>query len=147
MERKNIRIKEYDYKSDGYYFITICTAKNKPLLERYNKIAEEHLFLLQSKIGGLKVDYYVIMPTHIHLIVILEDAELSLGEIIRRYKAFVTKETGVKPFWEWNYYEHIIRDEKALNKIREYIMLNPLKEKIRFEEIYDYKNCAINRRL
>ncbi len=40
------------------------------------------------------------------------------------------KQLGWPPFpgrlWQRNYYEHIIRDEESLNRIREYIANNPL---------------------
>ncbi|PIU62804.1 MAG: hypothetical protein COS84_10165 [Armatimonadetes bacterium CG07_land_8_20_14_0_80_40_9] len=56
---------------------------------------------------------------------------------MRTYKALVTKETGVKNFWQRNYYEHVIRSENALLKIREYIQNNPDALKIGFEEFYE----------
>jgi len=88
-----------------------------------------------SKIEGVALDYYVLMPTHIHLILIFERSKLNLGEVIRRIKAVTSKETQVK-LWQPNYYEHIIRNEHALNKIRAYIVNNPLAEKIKFEQFY-----------
>jgi len=53
-------------------------------------------------------------------------------------------------FWQRNYYEHVIRNEAALLKIREYIKNNPLAERIRFEDFYEsgsdesdpYKNSS-----
>jgi REP element-mobilizing transposase RayT len=48
----------------------------------------------------------------------------------------VKKESGEKEFWQRNYYEHIIRNEEALSKIREYIQNNPMADRIRFEEFY-----------
>ncbi|MBI4652088.1 hypothetical protein HY745_12600, partial [Candidatus Desantisbacteria bacterium] len=37
--------------------------------------------------------------------------------------------------WQWNYYEHIIRNEKSLRKIREYIDNNPLVENINWKDL------------
>jgi len=71
----------------------------------------------------------------LHLILIFEGCKIKLGEIIRRFKAKTSKEANVS-LWQPNYYKHVIRNEKALNKIREYIHNNPLKEQIDFEEIY-----------
>jgi REP element-mobilizing transposase RayT len=56
--------------------------------------------------------------------------------MIRTFKALVKRESGEKEFWQRNYYEHVIRNEKALNKIREYIQNNPMVERIRVEEFY-----------
>jgi hypothetical protein len=46
----------------------------------------------------------------------------------------VSKETRKRNFWQRNYYEHVIRNEKALMKIREYVQNNPTVEKIRFDQ-------------
>jgi REP element-mobilizing transposase RayT len=78
------------------------------------------------------------MSDHIHLIIILDGCRLSLGEVIRRLKAKATKSVGIR-LWQPNYYEHVIRNEKALIKIREYIMNNPLAKKIKFEQFYKNK--------
>jgi hypothetical protein len=57
-------------------------------------------------------------------------APTGLGEIVRSFKAVATRrirQAGVSAFaWQRNYYEHIIRDEESLNRIREYIANNPL---------------------
>lgn len=140
--RKNIRLKDYDYKTDGYYFVTICTALRKPLLEQYRKEAEQILQSLPSRFTGVKLDFYSLMSNHLHAILILNDANVSVGEIIRTYKALVTKTTGYKPFWEWNYYEHVIRNERALWEIRKYIQENPEKEKIDLRILYSRINAT-----
>ncbi len=136
MRRKVIRLKDYDYKTNGYYFVTICTALRKPFLNQYKKQAEQILESLPSRYTGVKLDFYSFMTDHLHVIFILNEAKVSVGEIVRVYKALVTKASGCKPFWEWNYYEHVIRNEKALNEIRKYIQQNPEKEKIDLETIY-----------
>ena len=127
---KNIRLKDYDYSSNGSYFITICTNYRRPYLTGKNKgVITQYIEQLPSKINGVKLDYYQIVPSHIHLILTLEDCELKLAEIVRRLKAATTKQVGFK-LWQPNYYEHVIRNEKALAGIREYIQNNPLAERI-----------------
>ena len=127
---KNIRLKDYDYSSDGFYFITICTNYRRPYLTGEDKeIVAQFIEQLPYKISGVKLDYYQIMPSHIHLILVLEDCQLKLAEIVRRLKAVTTKQVRFK-LWQPNYYEHVIRDDKALAKIREYIQSNPLVERI-----------------
>ena len=127
---KNIRLKDYDYSLDGFYFITICTNYRRPYLIGENKeIVAQFIEQLPYKINGVKLDYYQIMPSHIHLILILEHCELKLAEIVRRLKAVTTRQLGSK-LWQPNYYEHVIRNEKALAGMREYIQNNPLKERI-----------------
>jgi len=55
----------------------------------------------------------------------------TIGSIIRGFKIGVTKwfrkNTEIYNVWQWNYYEHIIRGENELNRIRNYIINNPLK--------------------
>ena len=132
---KSIRLKHFDYSQDGYYFVTICTNYHRPHLSKLGEKITQSIWNL-SEISGVKVDYFVVMPTHVHLILILTESKLTLGEIVRRFKAACSKEAGIK-LWQPNYYEHVIRNEKALLKIREYIQNNPLKERIDLERIYE----------
>ncbi len=132
---KSIRLKHYDYSQNGYYFVTICTNFNRPYLTDLKEEISESIQNL-SLIDGVKIDYHVIMPTHIHIIFILFECKMTLGEIVRRLKATSSRITGIK-LWQPNYYEHVIRNEKALYKIREYIQNNPLKEQIELDQIYE----------
>lgn len=150
---KNIRLKTYDYSCDGYYFVTIDTNYRKPYLRGDIKnIVVAELARLNA-LEGVKVDYYVAMSNHVHLIIILKKSNYSLPEIIRRFKSkttvFVRKYANqgwqlksaqqagqLQKLWQPGYYEHIIRNDNALTKIREYIVNNPDAEKIKFEEFY-----------
>jgi len=132
---RNIRLKHYDYSQNCYYFVTICTNYRRPYLTKLNSEINSAIKKL-NEIEGVKVDHYTILPSHIHLIVILNECAIHLGEIVRRFKASSSKETGIK-LWQPNYYEHVIRNEQALFKIRGYIKNNPLKEKIEFEQFYE----------
>ncbi|MBI4743745.1 MAG: transposase [Actinobacteria bacterium] len=87
------------------------------------------------QVNGVEIDYWTAMPNHLHLILTLSDCDISLGEIVRRFKAIVSKEAGLK-VWQPNYYEHVIRNDQALMRIRQYIQNNPLEEKIEFEQFY-----------
>ena len=134
-KRKEIRLKSYDYRSNGYYFITICTNRGKPYIKKYKEIIERILLSLPERFSGLKIDWYILMPTHLHMIFVFNETKKDLSEIIRSFKALVTRNTRIK-FWQRNYYEHVIRNENVLLKIREYIQNNPLAERIEFEEFY-----------
>ena len=136
-KRKSIRLKNYDYTLNGYYFVTICTHDKEPNIQKYRKTVERILQSLPEKISGLEIDYTSLMPTHLHTIFVFNGIKKSLGEIVRIFKAIVSKETGKRNFWQRNYYEHVIRNEKALLRIREYIRNNPIVEKIRFEQFYE----------
>lgn len=75
------------------------------------------------------------MHNHVHGIVILENCKIPLGEIVRKLKALCSREAGIC-LWQPNYYEHVIRTEKALAAIREYIQNNPVEEKINVKSFY-----------
>ena len=133
--RKNIRLKHYNYKSDGYYFVTVVSKQRLNILKGNESKVENQLKDLINNLDGTELDYFVIMPNHIHIIFILKNSKLHLGEIVRRFKAKVSRALEVN-VWQGNYYEHVIRNEEALNRIREYIIQNPGKELIEFEQFY-----------
>ena len=132
---KQIRLQHYDYKSDGYYFVTAVADYRQPYFKGKETAVERELKDLKSKTLGLDLDYFVIMPNHVHIIFILRNCQISLGEIVRRFKAKVSHNFG-SGIWQPNYYEHVIRNEKALNKIREYIINNPLELLLKFDQFY-----------
>ena len=135
-KRKEIRLKNYDYSQDGYYFVTICTYKQKPIMTEYKDVVERILFSLPKRFTGLNIDWFILMPTHIHVIFIFEDMKRSLSDVIRVFKALVSHELKQK-IWQRNYYEHIIRNDDALCNIRKYIEENPLVDMIEFEKFYE----------
>jgi REP-associated tyrosine transposase len=137
--RKNIRLKDYDYSVNGYYFVTICCSHRAKLCFKEREIIEKHLCNL-GKYEGVKLDYYKLMPDHMHFILILKEAKLPLCRYIQDFKSKTTleiKKDGSieKRFWQPNYYEHVVRNEKTLSKIREYIENNPLVEKLDWNKI------------
>ncbi len=140
--RKQIRLKSYNYAQNGYYFITICTKERKALLcDKNAKLKEDNTFEL-SEIGrivdnsirnieaiytGVKIDYYVIMPNHIHLILNIDRAVLfSVSKIIQQTKSWVTKKVGFS-IWQKSFHDHVIRNEQDYHEIVNYIQINPLK--------------------
>ncbi|MCR4418000.1 MAG: hypothetical protein NUV92_09700 [Ignavibacteria bacterium] len=198
--RRSIRLKGYDYSQAGAYFVTICTKNReclfgtiengKMVLNDAGKMIEKWYFKLPNKFPDIRCDEYIIMPNHIHFIIINVgadnhvcpdnsnhrvnhdnsdqrvkpnnsdqhvnpdkiDGNIHSGEHIDRgehkgsplprvvqwFKTMTTNEyifnvknMGWKPFngklWQRNYYEHIIRNEEELNRIRKYIITNPLK--------------------
>ncbi|MDP2933931.1 MAG: transposase [bacterium] len=133
---KNIRLRDYDYRSNGYYFVTVVADYRRKYFLGKSQLIEEVLKDLAKSIPGLELDYYVVMPNHVHVIFILRQCNLVLGKIVRRFKAKVSFRMGIK-IWQPNYYEHVIRNDRVLNKIREYIIHNPDVEKIDFESFYE----------
>ena len=181
--RRSIRLKDYDYTQEGAYFVTVC-ARNREIIfddELYRKILEECWFDLPNHYPRIELDEFVVMPNHIHGILVLigaglkpalshttpvvrpqqihgaglpaglqtpdpraglkpaptisgdagKDKRRSLSEIVRAFKTFSARKinelrrTPREPVWQRNYFDHIIRNEETLNKIREYISANP----------------------
>lgn len=103
----------------------------------------------------ITLDAFVVMPNHVHGILVITDTvgakntvgakkfsplqsdqrphgtSKTIGSIIRGFKIGITKwmrtHTHVHDVWQRNYYEHIIRNDDELNRIREYIINNPAK--------------------
>lgn len=91
---------------------------------------------------GISLDAFVVMPNHVHGIICLERAadsacavptRTSLSSVIGGYKSSVTKyvraalpsiETTI---WQRRFFDHIIRDERDLNRVREYVVFNPVR--------------------
>ncbi len=199
--RKSIRLKGYDYSSNGAYFITICVkdrvsifgeiVNGKMNLNGYGKIVLEEWLKTEEIRENVIMDEFIIMPNHFHGIIFIEDSGRgdpvgspifsdnekrashrlaptesktlkpnSLGAILGQFKSISTKKINklnqIYFQWQRNYYEHIIRNEKALNNIRKYIIENPLKwqldrenpsghyDKYQFKNIQDINNFQIN---
>ncbi|RJO59526.1 hypothetical protein C4546_01465 [Candidatus Parcubacteria bacterium] len=134
--KKSIRLTSFDYSSDGAYFVTICTfQKSKFIIPAYEIILKRELRELEIRFRGVKIDFFVFMPTHCHIIFVFRNAEVDLPKVIQAFKSITTlklKKAGFHGsyFWQKNYYEHVVRDEEALYRIREYIKLNPESERL-----------------
>jgi REP element-mobilizing transposase RayT len=154
-QRKNTRLKEYDYSTFGFYFATICLKDRKNLfsniieskvvLTKYGKIVDEILNNL-PKYYNIELDYYIIMPDHIHLIIIIDKyldksnpefkRIITLSDVVGKFKSYITKKiremlnNKVRFEWQKSFYDRIIRNEKELYLIRKYIEDNPLRWEI-----------------
>lgn len=88
---------------------------------------------LHTHFPTIQLDLFSILPNHFHGIIILKqsDPKVSLPEIIRFFKVNSARrinalhKTPGKSIWQRSYYEHIIRDEVDLKRIRQYIIDNP----------------------
>lgn len=123
-------------------------TEGKMTVNEYGAIVEEEWVKSPEIRKEIKLDEYVVMPNHIHGIIWIGNSvgangrsplhrtnmgSKTLSSFVAGYKSTVTKQInklrrlpGV-PVWQRNYYEHIIRDDAELNRIRQYIMENPLK--------------------
>jgi len=146
---KSTRLTHYDYSSIGSYFITICTYKRECCLgeiiesklqsNEFTKICETCWLQLPNHYDNCELDSFVVMPNHVHFIVRIVETgfkpvstRYSISEIVRGFKTYTAKKINIIrnkqgiPFWQSRYYDHVIRNEEELYKVREYICSNPL---------------------
>jgi REP element-mobilizing transposase RayT len=118
-------------------------------LNKYGHIVENEWIKTADIRKNVELDTYVIMPNHLHAIIMLncrgvlqyaptdtsgklQSPSQTVGSIIRGFNSTVTKQinqlrnTPGSSVWQHNYYEHIVRNEDGLNRIREYIINNPI---------------------
>lgn len=145
-KRKQIRAKGFDYSEAGAYFVTICTENKKCLLgtvvgediilphyrvqlSRYGKIVDNAIRNISAHYENITVDKYVVMPNHVHLILMFENSGRiisapTLSTVIGQMKRYASKEAGIS-LWQRSYHDHIIRNEKDYSEIYQYIESNP----------------------
>ena len=78
-KRRSIRLGYYDYSLPGAYFLTICSAGYKHAfgrmrddqvsLSRIGQLAQQNLITMTEQAVHLELDYYVVMPNHLHAII------------------------------------------------------------------------------
>lgn len=140
-QRKSPRLQGYDYTQSGAYFITICTYKRahwfghieggSMMPNQIGQIAADCWAAIPDHFAAVTLDVAVVMPNHVHGIIVLAGGGVALGTVIGTYKAAVTRqirrECSAPPttVWHTRYHDHIIRSEQALERIREYILYNP----------------------
>ena len=137
--RQPLRLRHYDYRENGYYFVTLCTKNRIPRFATptAKALVQQHLEQIPRFFAGVSIDQSVVMPDHLHVILIFQASEKPLGQIIQVFKSWVTRAWGLGPsIWQRNYYDHVIRNEAARMKIREYIVKNPVVDQIDCEQFY-----------
>jgi len=153
--RKKIRLKGYDYSQAGYYHITMCvknghemlweeernvgariarpSSPNPRPLSNIGETVKTAIENIPKHYENAEVDKYVIMPNHIHMIMVLNEIKSgramrapTISTIINQMKGYVTKQIGFS-IWQKLFHEEIIRNEKAYRNICQYIDNNPEK--------------------
>lgn len=152
--RRSPRLRDFDYRQDGVYFVTIATYR---MAQLFGQVVAGQVILTDLGIlvdaewrktaevrPSVDVDHYVVMPNHIHGILFISESQHavlstgkttlsanSLGSIVAQFKSVVTKRSRQlaypprSPIWKRNYYDHIVRNEQDLDRIRRYIIANP----------------------
>lgn len=197
--RRSIRLRNYNYAQNGMYFVTICIQHHQCMLGEINNhiminndagnMIDKWLQKIPEKFHDIILDEYIVMPNHLHAIMINTGPDGSNGpvgadpcvcpndepidssqpidsiksmdsnklidippffgiegehmgsplhRVVQWIKTMSTNEyirnvksNGWQPFdrklWQRNYYEHIIRDNESYQRIKQYIIDNPLK--------------------
>lgn len=191
--RRSVRLQAYDYRQPGFYYITICVDERKCLLGNIvdgevhlsaaGSIVQAEWNKLPERFRYIQLDHAVIMPNHVHGIVVFTGPQVkqigdtpiakvperfrqylnsagevqrvaldklhptsknssqieqentvqtlpTLGEVVRTFKAAATYRirttTNTTFSWQSGMHEHVIRDPRDLDRIREYIASNPV---------------------
>jgi len=145
-KRKQIRLLDYDYTSNGAYHVIICTIDKQKLLSdiiltdseprlvltEIGKIAEKIIRDFDKRYQSVGITEFCIMPNHIHLLVefsgndSFQSEHVSLGSFVSSIKGLTTKAVN-KKIWQKSFYEHIIRSNADYINTIEYIQQNPAK--------------------
>ena len=134
--RKQIHLKDFDYTNTSMvYFLTICTHGKIYYFkeQRFAKIIADEINYRSHVANEVIIYAYCIMPDHVHLLLKLSE---GYGKSIRNWVAAFKRYTArvfsmryeVKPLWQSNFYDHIVRKEESLNTIAEYIANNPVRK-------------------
>jgi putative transposase len=144
--RRSVRLQGYDYSSPGAYFVTICAQGREC---HFGQITEGRFeegpfgvpvaqwwLALPERFPAVELDAWVLMPNHFHGILVFPGGTSatfpSLGKVIAYFKYQSTKQinqlrrTPGKRIWQRSFHEHVIRGELTLERLRDYVMNNPL---------------------
>ena len=144
----SIRLKEWNYSTSGFYSITACTKKKRCLfgdiveiddepgaairLSEIGTIVEERWLAIPEQYPQVSLDVHQVMPHHVHGLLFIEEQKegITLGVIINQFKAACTthiRAQGYRDFsWQPRFHDHVVRNDKDLERIRGYIRMNPV---------------------
>lgn len=148
-KRKDIRLKNYDYRSSGAYFLTICTLERRNYfwenvgatigrpqdiaLSEYGNIVDKAINNIPYVYPALDVDHYVIMPDHIHLLLIVRADEFgrpmvapTMSRVVQQLKGSITKRIG-HSIWQKLFIDHVVRNREDYEEHVKYICDNPIR--------------------
>jgi len=156
--RRSIRLPCFDYAQPGAYFLTICAFDRKSIFGHMSGNVVELFALgqcvnaawleLPRRFAHVELGTYVIMPNHLHALLLLHRQEArggstreafqkpvrgSLPTIIRSFKGTASvriKEAGIRlahPVWQRNYFERVVRNGKEFTAAMRYILENPVR--------------------
>ena len=143
--RKQIHLNAFDYASpDHIFFVTICSANKRNHFSdpEISQVLIRQLEFRRSA-GEIKLYCYCLMPDHLHLLLSLTEVyilkggafgERTLQSWVSAFKRFTSRtieETfKIKPLWQRNFYDHVVRTDESVREICTYILGNPVRKDI-----------------
>ena len=135
------RLTAWDYRQPGMYFVTICTygrdaclgevEGGEVRLSPYGEIVAREWQRIPGRHPQVKLDTWIVMPDHLHGILLFESASVPLGTAVGQFKSKSTKAIrgfGYRGFdWQERFHDHIIENLKELERVRTYIHQNPVR--------------------
>jgi len=150
--RKLNRARNWDYSSNGKYFVTLCVKdkcisfgkviNKKLVLNKFGVLVRECWLKIPNYYKNIKLDEFIVMPDHLHGIIEIyglvkkekvDRSKMYLSKAIRGFKVSMSKLIN-KRIWKESYWDKIIRDEEALKVIRKYIRDNSVNFKNSLQE-------------
>lgn len=150
VQRKSLRLTDYDYNANGVYFLTFCTRNKEKLLGNvvgdgdpdvpqvqlsdYGKVVDQYVQSV-DRLNYVKLLHYVVMPNHVHMLVQIDTTDLeftsdganaAIPRMISVLKRLCNKQIGENIF-QRSYHDHVVRNEADFLRIWEYIDTNPQK--------------------
>ena len=153
-----MRLREFDYNTPGAYFITFCTDNRSNILSRIVGAIQESPVSQLTACGVIvdaviqsipehlhvTIDRYVIMPNHVHLIVVIAESDVlrairesplqgrsivskAVGYIKMNASKAIRQQYGDVTVWQRGYHDHVIRNQDDYEMIAKYIHENPLR--------------------
>ena len=151
IRRTSNRLSGWNYANVAAYFVTLVVrdraclfgeiSDGEMFLNSYGSVVDESWSWLQEQYEHVELDAYVVMPNHLHGIIVITDNQFGqpvsqrkpLGRLIGAFKTVSTKRvnelrsTPGESIWQRGFYDRVIRNEAELESVREYISGNPLK--------------------
>lgn len=138
--RTSARLQAFDYSTPGAYFITIVAHQRRSLFGRIDdgtvrlsnlgQLIQEEWRVTPQLRPAVQLDQFIVMPNHFHAILwLIGDTPPPLGRVIAGFKSAVSrhaKRAGLaQDVWQRNFHERVIRGERELRAIQQYVIDNP----------------------
>lgn len=95
--RRSLRLQGYDYSQAGAYFITVCTHNRACLFgeivdgtmheNQAGQAVREAWQALPERFPGVDCDAFVVMPNHVHGILVLSGGQAHLSQVVGAFKS------------------------------------------------------------